>query len=295
MKNKLAKTGVECPKCKSKKSYFNYLTMVFRRPIAEQIVGKCTNKECNYNMTPNMYSKEYLYDSVLKEGLWSCYNFTSNNDDKFSLEASDYWSKSPLSSNLVTFLDSKFEKKDVRNAMRKYKVTSPRFAGDLNVFWQINESKNVVDGRVLEFNEYTGECLSYRKNNDYALISEMGRQTNEYRSYHKKVMFGLHLFSKIHKKPICIVEDEKSAIIGSIVFPYKLWLATCGQSLNFELLKPILGQEVTLMPNNENYDKWEIEARKFGFRHSLLVKKNFSESKGNLADFLMGRLNQLNQ
>jgi len=295
MKNKLAKTGLECPKCKSKKSFFNYLTTVFGQPIAGQVVGKCTNKDCNYDMTPNMYSKEYLYDSIMKEGLWSCYDFSSNNGDKFSLEVSDYWDKSPLSSNLVSFLDSKFEKKDVRNAMRKYKVTSPRFAGDLNVFWQINEGKNVVDGRILEFNEFTGECISYREKNEFALISKMRKQTSEYRCYHKKVLFGLHLLSEKNIKPICIVEDERSAIIGSIVFPYQLWLATCGQTLNFELFKPIIGQAVTLMPNNENYNKWESEARRFGFYHSLLLKNNFLETKGDLTGFLLSKLNKLSQ
>jgi len=272
-------TNIETSKCGNKESFFNHLNNETVPPISEQLIEKC--------------NKQYLNDLVMKNGMWSSFRYSTHYGERYFLSDSEYWKENPFSSNLFLFLVTKFESKYVRRAILKYKVTSPSFDSSLNIFWQIDSSKNVVDGRILKFDKVSGKNLSDTDKTKAVLISEIFEQTIGCYSYHKKTLFGLHRLTKSNTLPICIVEDEMTAIMASIIFPNSLWLATSGQTLDYSLFSPVFGQNVTLFPNNENFEEWKIQANNFEFNLSTMLKNNYHQASGDLADFFLSKLNEL--
>ena len=65
----------------------------------------------------------------------------------------------------------------------------------------------------------------------------------------------------VTKKTICVVENGRSAVILSALFPEQLWLATMyPANFTVDLLRPLQGQRVVLFPHTdltaENYTCW---------------------------------------
>ncbi len=61
--------------------------------------------------------------------------------------------------------------------------------------------------------------------------------------------FGEHLLKTHPDKVVVLVESEKSAVIGSAIFPDYVWLATGGKSqMREEKLRVLSGRTVLLFP-----------------------------------------------
>jgi hypothetical protein len=72
-------------------------------------------------------------------------------------------------------------------------------------------------------------------------------------------LFGEHLINlpENRKKPIAIVESEKTAIIASAYLPNFIWLATGGKSnLNHNIIRPLVDREVHFFPDTNAFDEW---------------------------------------
>ena len=58
-----------------------------------------------------------------------------------------------------------------------------------------------------------------------------------------------------------LVESEKSAVIGSAIFPGYVWLATGGKSqMKEEKLRALTGRTVLLFPDADGYAEWKQRA-----------------------------------
>ena len=110
----------------------------------------------------------------------------------------------------------------------------------------------------------------------------------------KQCLFGEHLI-KDSKKPIAIVESEKTAIICSAYLPQYTWVATGGiNNLKVDKCKSLKGRNVVLFPDLGGFDKWLIKAEEIKticyVKVSDLLEKNASSEAKNkgydLADFL---------
>ena len=65
-------------------------------------------------------------------------------------------------------------------------------------------------------------------------------------------LFGLHLLNCPNSFPISLVEDEKSAVILSEIFPESIWMAYATTShLSPDLFAPLEGQTVTIYPRTD--------------------------------------------
>ena len=63
--------------------------------------------------------------------------------------------------------------------------------------------------------------------------------------------------AKYPDKDICIVESEKTAILCSLLYPDKLWLATGGCSgLTKDKLTPLKGKSILVFPDSGTFYKW---------------------------------------
>ena len=83
-------------------------------------------------------------------------------------------------------------------------------------------------------------------------------------------LFGEHL---LHNDPInnvvAIVESEKSALLGSLVYPQYTWLATGGKcNLTPYKTSVLVNRTVILFPDVDAYDEWKERSR-----HLFLPKR----------------------
>lgn len=71
-------------------------------------------------------------------------------------------------------------------------------------------------------------------------------------------LFGEHLLSQYPEKPVCIVESEKTAVIGSIIYPENLWLATGGSNMlrRSDIKITCYNRDLTIYPDVGKYTDW---------------------------------------
>ncbi|MDX9695248.1 MAG: DUF6371 domain-containing protein [Bacteroidales bacterium] len=117
--------------------------------------------------------------------------------------------------NFIIWLKSIFPD-DYINAIKRYRIgTSLNYR---TLFWYISIKEEVRTGKSISYDAYTGKrdkkipiYSLYTKENGYSIC-----------------LFGEHLLKDDYHKTIFIVESEKTAIVGSLLFPKYTWLATGG-------------------------------------------------------------------
>lgn len=145
----------------------------------------------------------------------------------------------------LKFLKSKFDSKKVDEVFGLYKVGSSRHWEGATVFWQIDNLDRPRYGKIMLYNEETGK----RVQEPFPHFTNIHTVLKLKEFNHKQCLFGLHLLPS-NKKPIAIVESEKTAIIMSLVDESYLWLAVGGKgNFKYEVLEPLTGKEVFAFPD----------------------------------------------
>ena len=79
-------------------------------------------------------------------------------------------------------------------------------------------------------------------------------------------------------KVVVLVESEKSAVIGSAIFPGYVWLATGGKSqLREEKLRVLTRRTVLLFPDADGYAEWKQRTGSMGYCKTVvsdIIEKN---------------------
>lgn len=145
------------------------------------------------------------------------------------------------------------------NATIRYRLGASKNGGV--IFWQIDHEGRPHDGKIMY---YQPDCHRIKDMNatwvSYLLARREGRKKGEYTTSH--CFFGLHLlFSPpeiggarggLAKRPIAIVEAEKTAVILSEHYPQYIWLAAGGlYELNVDKFRPLRGRKVVLFPDTD--------------------------------------------
>ena len=90
-------------------------------------------------------------------------------------------------------------------------------------------------------------------------------------AYYSQCLFGEHLLKSNPGKVVVLVESEKSAVIGSAIFPGYVWLATGGKSqMREEKLRALTGQTVLLFPDVDGYAEWKQRAGSMTFCRAIV-------------------------
>ena len=145
----------------------------------------------------------------------------------------------------LKFLKSKFDSKKVDEVSSMYKVGSSKHWEGATVFWQIDNLDRPRYGKIMLYNEETGK----RVQEPFPHFTNIHTVLKLKEFNHKQCLFGLHLLPS-NKKPIAIVESEKTAIIMSLVDESYLWLAVGGKgNFKYEVLEPLTGKEVFAFPD----------------------------------------------
>jgi hypothetical protein len=109
--------------------------------------------------------------------------------------------------------------------------------------------------------------------------------------------FGEQLLKREKRKPIAVVEAEKTAVIASIFIDKFLWIAVGGKSyLKAEKLRRFQGRKIILYPDADGFELWTAEATeasKIGLNvevSRIIEDTAFDNEKKNgfdLADYLI--------
>ena len=124
------------------------------------------------------------------------------------------------------------------------------------VFWQIDSLGRIRTGKIMLYNPNTGK----RVKNPCNHFDFIHKGLNEPEFALKQCFFGEHLLRN-NKKPVAIVESEKTAIIASAYFQNMIWLASGGlMNLNIEKCMVLSGRNIIFYPDLNGFEEWENKA-----------------------------------
>lgn len=129
-------------------------------------------------------------------------------------------------------------------------IDMPDYKGEALLL--MTDANNVVrDAVVLMFDEGTpfAEYENHRREEEFRRL--IGS------NYSHDVMFGGHLAKKNPKKIVAVVQDEMTAILGSIVLPDFTWVAAgYGRNLTIASIESMHACRVRLFPDEMAADRW---------------------------------------
>ena len=146
--------------------------------------------------------------------------------------------KTNWSDNLFyKYLCKMFDSESVLSTLAKYKVTCPNY--NQVQFWYIDKQGRICKDKIVPYNSD-----GHRDKSRW-----MGSHFKAKDDYIGRALFGGHLIEP--KRQISCVESEKTALLCSLMYPDKIWVATGGKS-NVSLIQ----QGFDLYPDIDGIDDW---------------------------------------
>ena len=148
------------------------------------------------------------------------------------------------------------------------------------IFWQIDRENKVRTGKVMQYNPGDGHRVKDGQTSAvnwiHSILKRQRVLAEEWQL--SQCLFGEHLLSVYPDKVAVLVESEKSAVIGSALFPGYVWLAAGGKSqLREEKLRVLSGRTLLLFPDADAYAEWKERADGMTFCKVMvsdLIEKN---------------------
>ena len=281
-----------CPNCGDKRS-FAYYVDESNEPLHPS-VGRCNHESsCGYHYTPKQYFQDHPECRTTSD-----FSFDRqrewNKPEKPSQQKQSaigyipmhYVEKSQsIRSNFYRFVSSLLnayygsKAQEVLNRlMQEYRLGATRDGAV--IFWQIDSNNKVRTGKVMQYNPEAGhrikEGQSSAVNWVHSILKKQKTLDEDWQL--SQCLFGEHLLSVYPDKVVVLVESEKSAVIGSSIFPGYVWLATGGKSqLSADKLRVLTGRTVILFPDADGYADWKQRAESMTFCKAIvsdLIEKN---------------------
>ncbi len=247
-----------CPACHQKR-FVRYIDTTTGSHISDH-VGRCDREDsCAYHLTPNEFfsnegcstkspratkppqskPEQELPPSSIDPGILQATLASYNNN------------------NFCRWLCKIFGEQKAFQLTATYRIGTSKHWPGATVFWQIDQHNNIRSGKIMLYNPQTGKRIKDPFNH----ITWVHKALNIQLFHLNQCLFGEHLLITDPKKPIAIVESEKTAIIAAGFIPDYLWLATAGKgNLNHEKLKPLQHRQVKLYPDLGACEKWQTIA-----------------------------------
>ena len=200
-------------------------------------------------------------------------------------------------SNFITFLSSYFPRKEIEEVLELYALGATR--NKSVIYWQIDIDGNVRTGKIMQYNPVTGKRLKNGAGNINWVHSILKRKNSLSHNFNLcQCYFGEHLLRQYPNKPVAIVEGEKTAVIGSMIYKDFNWLAAGNlNGLSVSKSEVLKDKYVTLYPDSGCMDKWTKKMREIRRRIpakisvSDLIEKHVNENElqhgYDLADYII--------
>ncbi len=198
-------------------------------------------------------------------------------------------------SDLIAYLSTLFDQDSINRAIEDYRIGATK-AGD-TIFYQIDVEGRCRTGKVMKYNRDTGHRIKDSSVKTpitwvHSLLKQQGVLPNDWEL--TQCLFGEHLLKKYPGKDVILVESEKTAIIGSIMIPAYIWVATGGKSQLGDKVDVLEGREIVAFPDIDGYETWleKISERPYLniFVSDYLQKEATDEDRQNgidIADILL--------
>ena len=284
-------TRYHCPVCNHRnKTFVRYIDTQTNEQINEN-VGRCNREDkCNYHYTP----KQYFESNNIQLPISNSQNQPPKPQPPTSFIQQQLFTQTLSNyhaNNFVQFLLNLFGTGITQQLLNTYFIGTSKHWQGASIFWQINTQGKIHTGKIMLYDAQTGKRIKQPFNH----ITWVHKLINQPQFNLKQCLFGEHLI-KGNKKPIAIVESEKTAIIASIYLPQYIWLAVGSLSnLTYEKCSTLQGRNVVLFPDLNAFDKWNCQAKSlkhianFQVSNLLETKATDEERKQglDLADYLL--------
>ena len=230
-------TRHDCPSCKAKLSFTQYLDGNTHKPIHHK-VGKCNREsKCGYHYTP----KQYFQDNPSSltpplGGGWVGSHASSNISIPQiqkpiipprpigTIPFSFVQKSASYKSNFVRFLFDHFSDEQIRRVAENYALGATN--SKEVIFWQIDITGKVRTGKIMQYNPEIGKRIKHESGAIDWVHNKLKKSRTLAEDFNlQQCFFGEHLLKIYPDKYIGIVESEKSAIIASCIVPDMIWLA----------------------------------------------------------------------
>lgn len=271
-----------CPVCKTKQSFTVYLDGNTGKPI-HSVVGKCNREiKCGYHYTPRQYfidhpelkhnqtkfqlsnnrSRQQITDKPCQNPSQISqihHNLTrSNHPQKMNFIPYKYVEESvSYNSNFIQFLCHHFPIEKIEIAVENYALGATK-KKDV-IYWQIDINGKVRTGKIMQYNPETGRRVKNKSGAINWVHNKLKYSNPAYANFKLcQCYFGEHLLRLYPEKPVAIVEAEKTAVIGSMIFDNYNWLAAGNlNGLNSDKSKVLQDKYVVLYPDTGCYKRWK--------------------------------------
>lgn len=156
---------------------------------------------------------------------------------------------------LATFFNERFAEKKVKGIWREMRVGSE--AGK-TLFWQTDMNGKIRFKKVITYKNdgHRTDSVSFEKKGDYS----------------EQCLFGEHLLTAYPEMPVAVVESEKSALLGTIMYPNFVWVATGGKGeLKASKCEVLKNRRVYLFPDVDGVKEWTDKIPELSFCESVEV------------------------
>lgn len=289
-----SRTRYTCPSCGKKNEFARYIDE--NGDYLDESVGRCNRESsCNYHLTPKEYLGVWGKDAAPKKNApkpaqRNETNYFDTIDNSFIVRSLENTTANRLLNYLLSFIDKGL----VQEAVKTYLVGTTKTGS--TVFWQIDREGRARTGKIISYIQETGKrdksinpsWIHYELKKANLLPSSFNQRT---------CFFGEHLLKKEKRKPIAIVEAEKTAVVASIFLDKFLWIACGGKSyLKAEKLRRFEKRKIILYPDADGFELWTreaTEANKMGLNVevSRIIEDTASDNERqngfDLADYLI--------
>lgn len=251
-----------CPGC-GHRTFTRYIDEKGRITFSDD-VGRCDRDSCGWHKTPKEFFTEN--PSLKPRDNWNELPVTNHSvQPKTAImfmprEVMTATMKGYDRNALFIFLADKFGRELTLEIFQLYNVGTARKWEGSTVFWQVDVYGNVRTGKVIKYGA-DGHRIKGTEGSKVTWAHSLW-QGKPHDFTITQCYFGEHLLSRFHDKKVMIVESEKTAIIGSLLMPKFLWLASggCHGCLKPELSKVLGGRDVILVPDLKMEAKWQEKA-----------------------------------
>ncbi len=287
-----------CPNCQHRdKTFSRYIDTETGEHVCPT-VGRCNRESnCGYHLTPKQYfhNNSISFDKTLfpvSIPLKSRKQETQPKQASFiPIEVFKANLKSYETNHFIQYLIKLFGVEVAGELVSRYFIGTSNHWPGATVFWQIDTGGKIRTGKIMLYDPDTGKRIKEPFSHINWIHSILKQPDFEL----KQCLFGEHLLID-EKKPVAIVESEKTAVIASVYLPRFIWLAAGSlTNLNAEKCCVLNGRTVILFPDLNGYDKWGNKAKELAHIASFQVfdllerKATESEKKQgwDLADYLI--------
>ena len=225
-----------CPDCRKSKVFRFYEFITTGERLPEQY-GKCEKiNTCSYHKYPSLGELKGLDIPTQPKRENKPLEVIKFIDKKIFLSTLKHYENNNFTCWLMNNFPDRAEK-----AINKYTIGTAKDGS--TIFWNLDQKGNVKTGKVIKY-------LNNGKRDRNTFPSWVHSKMKLPGTY-KPCLFGANLIKEYPlNTTICLIEAEKGAIIGSILYPEYLWLATGGaKSLTIEKAESIRGRNIIILPD----------------------------------------------